>query len=58
MTYEAALEAALENEKARAQTMKIIEKIRKIPGATQTLLVLAGYILTATPTERGEAPAA
>ena len=40
---------ALKNEQTRMEVMRIIEKIRAV-GGTDTILRLAGYILTA-PTE-------
>ena len=46
MKQETAVLQALKNEQARIETYKIIEAVRKI-GGTDTILKLAGYILTA-----------
>lgn len=52
MTKETALLEALRNEQARMETMRIINEIREM-GGTQTILTLAGYMLTATPSATG-----
>lgn len=57
MTEETAVIKALKNEQARLEVMEIIRKIREI-GGTQTILTLAGYILTATPKEKNPTTAA
>ena len=49
MNENTAIMQALKNEQARMEVMRIIEKIRAV-GGTDTILRLAGYILT-TPTE-------
>jgi len=46
MSEETILLQALKNEQARLETIKIIEEVRKM-GGTDTILKLAGYILTA-----------
>lgn len=46
MTKEKLIISALQDELARMETMQVIEKIREL-GGTQTVLKLAGYILTA-----------
>ena len=46
MREETILLQALKNEQARLETIKIIEEVRKM-GGTDTILKLAGYILTA-----------
>ena len=53
MTKETAVLEALRNEQARMETMRIINKIREM-GGTQTILTLAGYMLTATPSATGD----
>lgn len=53
MTKETALLEALRNEQARMETMRIINEIREM-GGTQTILTLAGYMLTATPSATGD----
>lgn len=45
MREETILLQALKNEQARLETIKIIEEVRKM-GGTDTILKLAGYILT------------
>lgn len=57
MTKETAVLEALRSEQARMETMRIINKIREI-GGTETILTLAGYILTATPAPQNNHPAA
>lgn len=57
MTKETAVLEALRSEQARMETMRIINKIREI-GGTSTILTLAGYILTATPSPENNHPAA
>ena len=46
MNQETAIMRALKNEQARMEVMRIIDKIRAV-GGTDTILRLAGYILTA-----------
>ena len=57
MTEETAVMKALKNEQARLETMKIINKIREM-GGEKTILTLAGYMLTATPSNDNPKPAA
>ena len=46
MNENTAIMQALKNEQARMEVMRIIDKIRAV-GGTETILRLAGYILTA-----------
>lgn len=50
---ETAVMRALKNEQARMEAMKIIERLDEI-GGTDTILRLAGYILTAPAEQRIE----
>lgn len=47
MNENTAIMQALKNEQARMEVMRIIDKIRAV-GGTDTILRLAGYILTAS----------
>jgi len=53
MNENTAIMQALKNEQARMEVMRIIDKIRAV-GGTDTILRLAGYILTASAGRRIE----
>jgi len=53
MNENTAIMQALKNEQARMEVMRIIDKIRAV-GGTDTILRLAGYILTASAESRIE----
>lgn len=53
MNENTAIMQALKNEQARMEVMRIIDKIRAV-GGTDTILRLAGYILTAPAEPRVE----
>lgn len=51
MYEKSAVVQALENEKARLEALEFVRQIRRM-GGTQTILTLAGYILTAEAEEK------